>query len=742
MATRYKTSWISANPADRPKPVAGWGQTSWAGAKVGRSYNLVPLAIATGREYGWLGDDQVIDESKWPSHKNYRPGLKWSNDLTESKSYEMAKTHDMERQYEDLWKRSGGWGKTLGSASKWGTMLIADEVNLIPIGGQIYKAASVGTKIYQAAKTGAKWGAAYGVSEALLTNPARRARGQTELTYKELAVQATMASVAGAGLLAVLTGGAAGITAALMRKKKQNKSLRESMDITPEDADVLATSTKAVNEMTDIPTTSIDEMTPFATEQFTIKDIIDQGGVVHFNRNGQRTSLANEAIVSYTIDANGKVAVKVNGVRKKDMDAIRKNILADEISIEDLKAETQFKLPDRMEDYDFKRDKKGNYIFENVTFMGETFELPKRVRKKTITPRNLKRKIYLKRNIDGMHTTRKDVFEFDTTIAGAKRRARIEFDEFGNPKLLVKHSTVQGKVAKTEIFTPVEKAIPSIANPDVYAKIVFMDQIGKGSWLGKASATTDKILKKAKADVIKKKLEALENGTEYKLEKVIDETMQGLDYEGTEVEKIFNNKSLTHEQTVQAIKDSVYAMTPEQIKRAAKKIRETEKLNKINNTIKKDISIDQARKEIEILLRETEDAKRLELEGKNLEANTMWVKRQRQIRNRDVDGTFEYLKNKENIKAGQEWSKEFGPRRSGERALFFTKGGRLYRTSKKTALGQWDKSDRWTTDLTRIAEVLDMHFYSIDKNKTYKSLLNDEGEEYLKCAISEVLKLI
>ena len=58
--------------------------------------------------------------------------------------------------------------------------------------------------------------------------------------------------------------------------------------------------------------------------------------------------------------------------------------------------------------------------------------------------------------------------------------------------------------------------------------------------------------------------------------------------------------------------------------------------------------------------------------------------------------------------------------------------------------GAWDKSPKYTTNMSGIAELIDQHFYTLNKNQTYKGLLqaeNGEGEEYLKCAISEILKL-
>ena len=212
MASRYNTSWVSYNSADKPKTPGTAGRLALTGAASGRSYNLVPLLDSTlaGTGVGWY-DDTPIKEQDWPTHPNYRPGIEWTNDLTEAVSHHRAKTYDIEKRYEQDWNRATAWGKVAGTTSKYLTMFVADEVNLIPIGGQLVKAGSVLNNVRKAMMTGAKWGAAYGGAEAVLTNPARKVRGQEKLSGWELAGQASAAVLFGGVTLGAIAGISAGV---------------------------------------------------------------------------------------------------------------------------------------------------------------------------------------------------------------------------------------------------------------------------------------------------------------------------------------------------------------------------------------------------------------------------------------------------------------------------------------------------------------------------------------------------
>ncbi len=744
MAARYKTSWVSYNSADKPKEQAGAGRLSLTGIASGRSYNLVPLLDSTlaGQGVGWY-DETPIAEQDWPTHKNYRPGIEWTNDLTEATSFHRAKTYDIEKRYEQDWNRASAFGKVAGTTSKYLSMFLLDEVNLIPIGGQLVKAGSVLNNVRKAMWTGAKWGAAYGGAEAVLTNPARTARGQEKLSGWELAGQASAAVLFGGATLGAISGISAGVRNYRINRARDNEAIRRSLDVTPDEIEPVIEKAQAERsavakamEENGSKQTLVD--TEFAQQQFTARDIQNAGGKIMYDANGRRTSLLDNAKVIYEITPEGAVLVRTKSLRTRELEIFKKNILEEEFQIADQMSDTKF--PVREGDYEFVVDKNGNYVYEQIKIGAETIDTPKKKIKdpKDIIPRNILRKIFFKKDQDQMLQTRKDEFEF-TAYDG--ERQKIVFDDFGNPKLFVKEKTLEGKATNKDIFVPIEQANPNIKNPDQYAKLTFMMEIGLKRFLGPKAKPLTKIAKKVRRETTEKKLDALKRGENVEINTLMKDKMEKLDFEDTAIEKIYNNKALTHDETVQQIKDEVAAMAPEDVAKAKAKILKKEKdtgplvakideLQSVDNNIKL-----QAVKDIEVLLKDLE-AQKVDSEW-NINKQMQWVKEQRQIRNRDVDGVFEYLKNKDN----KEWTFETGEQRTGVRTLFYIKDGKLFKTSKKKLTGAWDKSAKYSTNMNGIAELLDMHFYTIDKAKTYKSLLDKDGEEYLKCAISEILKL-
>jgi|DEB0MinimDraft_6_1074348.scaffolds.fasta_scaffold01161_2 hypothetical protein len=747
MASRYNTSWVSYNSADKPKTPGTAGRLALTGAASGRSYNLVPLLNSTlaGTGVGWY-DDTPISEQDWPTHPNYRPGIEWTNDLTEAISHHRAKTYDIEKRYEQDWNRATTLGKIAGTTSKYLTMFVADEVNLIPIGGQLVKAGSVLNNVRKAVITGAKWGAAYGGAEALLTNPARKVRGQDTLSGWELAGQASAAVLFGGAALGTISGIAAGVRNWRINKANNAKLIRDSLDVTPDEtAPIVEQATKnktaidqAINQ-NGSKQTQVE--TDFASQQWTAKSINDAGGKVMYDANGRRTVVLDSAKVIYELTPDGKILVRTKGLRTNEIKTFKKNILNDEFEVYDSMSDVKF--PARQGDYEFVVDKDGQPVFEEMQIGQDTINTPKKKLKdaKDIIPRDIVRKIFFKKDKDQMLSTRKDEFEF-TSYDG--KRQKIVFDDFGNPKLFQRTKQLQGKATTKDIFLPIEQVEPGIKNPDLYAKITFMNEIGIKRFLGPRAKAIENIAKRVRRETSEQKLDALKRGENVEINTQMKTNITKLDYKDTEIDAIFNKKELTHDETVQQIKDEVASMAPEDVAKAKKKILKKEKdtgplVAKLDELTNVDDNIKlQAVKDIEVLLKDMQIAKQ-DTEW-NINKQMEWVKNQRQIRNRDVDGVFEYLKNKDNA----EWTFEAGEKRTGVRTLFFIKDGKLFKTSKKTLTGAWDKSPKYTTNMNGIAELIDQHFYTLNKNQTYESLLkaeNGEGEEYLKCAISEILKL-
>ena len=409
-------------------------------------------------------------------------------------------------------------------------------------------------------------------------------------------------------------------------------------------------------------------------------------------------------------------------------------------------SDTQF--PARQQDYELVTDKDGNPVYEDMKIGEEIISAPKKQLKKAedIVPREIVRKIFFKKDKNEMLQTRKDEFEFNSYDG---QRQKIIFDDFGNPKLFQRTKQLQGKATTKDIFLPIEQLNPGIKNPDLYAKITFMMEIGLKRFLGPRAKAIEKIAKRVRREASEQKLDALKRGENVEINEQMKETITKLDYKDTEIDAIFNKKELTHDETVQQIKDEVASMAPEDIAKAKKKLLKRQQKRQQKNTGPLVAKLDeltnvddniklQAIKDIEVLLKDMQIAK--QDNEWNINKQMEWVKNQRQIRNRDVDGVFEYLKNKDNA----EWTFEAGEKRTGVRTLFFIKDGKLFKTAKKTMTGAWDKSPKYTTNMSGIAELIDQHFYTLNKNQTYKGLLqaeNGEGEEYLKCAISEILKL-
>lgn len=121
-----------------------------------------------------------IEEQDWtPKNRYWREGLEWTPDLTVGGAAKLAEVYDLDRQYEYIKNRSGTFDNVMRGTLNIGTMMILDEVNLIPFVGQFakigqgIKATTTVGKAVQALTVGTKSKTAGGafVSGAIQTTP-------------------------------------------------------------------------------------------------------------------------------------------------------------------------------------------------------------------------------------------------------------------------------------------------------------------------------------------------------------------------------------------------------------------------------------------------------------------------------------------------------------------------------------------------------------------------------------------
>jgi hypothetical protein len=119
------------------------------------------IAIRDGRAntFGGMGADLLdsindetafINEEDWnPSNRFWRDTIDWTPDLTIGGAAKMAEVYDLDKEYDYISKRSGWFTGAMRGTLNIATMMVADEVNLIPIVGQF-------AKIGQGLKTGSR----------------------------------------------------------------------------------------------------------------------------------------------------------------------------------------------------------------------------------------------------------------------------------------------------------------------------------------------------------------------------------------------------------------------------------------------------------------------------------------------------------------------------------------------------------------------------------------------------------
>jgi hypothetical protein len=151
MVQRYTIGWVPQSKQSLPKPEAGIFENMGAAVKSGLNERFVALGIDAYNNYQAEKSELTIPEEEWTSSNIYwREGIDWTPNMTVDKAKIMSEIYDSDQQYRDLQDRTGFIGDALRGTTWFTTMMVADEINLIPFVGQIAKGAQLfkaGTKL-------------------------------------------------------------------------------------------------------------------------------------------------------------------------------------------------------------------------------------------------------------------------------------------------------------------------------------------------------------------------------------------------------------------------------------------------------------------------------------------------------------------------------------------------------------------------------------------------------------------
>ena len=159
MVARYQVGWTPQTRQDLPKPkINPFSLTNLGSAfSSGLNERWVAQGIDAYTEYKSNQSELTIPEEEWTSSNIYwRDGIDWTPNLTVDKAKLMADIYDSDKRYADIQQRTGMFGDALRGTTWFTTMMVVDEINLIPFFGQLAKGMQVikaGSKI---AKIGAK----------------------------------------------------------------------------------------------------------------------------------------------------------------------------------------------------------------------------------------------------------------------------------------------------------------------------------------------------------------------------------------------------------------------------------------------------------------------------------------------------------------------------------------------------------------------------------------------------------
>jgi|DEB0MinimDraft_6_1074348.scaffolds.fasta_scaffold00109_22 hypothetical protein len=447
MARRYNTIWKQDNPLNKPQTKPDTSRFLGNAWDFGRKETFTGLAKSAGSNFGLWGNQEKITETDWnETHPLYRPGIEWDHNMDVSKAYEMARNYDIERGYEEMYARASGGQQILGTTVKWGTMLLADETNLIPFVGGVAKGANLASKLWKGFKYGAVTGGAFGAAEVGLSVPAYDERGQEQLSFTEGVATIALATLLGGGIGMV----GEGFGHWVAKRKHQNK-VHQALDNDPnpniknsDEAD-LNPSSKRMRENekrtsvyparepiagVDIqPTTTKGKRLTIDLEQYNNQKLVENPPMpltkqelyqrskkqIVFDRFGKRlpSKYQNGRIVA-KLTPDGEIVFEIKKLTVFDLKVLRELLPTGEtFTIKNLDAKKSLRL----------KDADPVEVIED----GRTVsKVPKRSKAQETAIRNeanLEQEIVLRKDKSGVRQF--EVYEITTNVAGTRKRLRL-----------------------------------------------------------------------------------------------------------------------------------------------------------------------------------------------------------------------------------------------------------------------------------------------------------------------------
>ena len=340
MVQRYTIGWVPQSKQSLPKPKAGIFENMGAAVKSGLNERFVALGIDAYNNYQAEKSELTIPEEEWTSSNIYwREGIDWTPNLTVEKAKIMSQIYDSDQQYKDLQDRTGFLGDAIRGTTWFSTMMVADEINLIPFVGQIAKGAQLfkaGTKLAkfgnkvdvvgkgltklgiqrggfkEAIARGSVYTAGFSTAEQFALSPgAEKFRRNREVELKDQLTNVLLATATGGAI------GGAGFGIGKLFKKKD-----KGLGLTADDVDT-GTVNKVVNDMqtnnqkfdsinTTTETVNNLNRPDVDAEDFGQFTIDKNTGRQRFDENGLKTDDPNSAITINTNARTGAITISVN----------------------------------------------------------------------------------------------------------------------------------------------------------------------------------------------------------------------------------------------------------------------------------------------------------------------------------------------------------------------------------------------------------------------------------------------
>lgn len=215
MTRKVKLGWLP-NQNYTPLTKSTFSENQAMAYKAGRAETFGQMGLDLLNEK--LDESRFIAEEEWnPTYRYWREGLDWTPDMTEAGAKILAEVYDNDRNYDYVKERSTGITDLARRVTFGTTMMVLDEVNLIPFVGQFakigqgLKAGSMAAKILGPSKTwygavgkGAAQTTPFTVTESFLLYPdVERLRRQEDVSLARQFLNFSLGTAAGGALSGV-----------------------------------------------------------------------------------------------------------------------------------------------------------------------------------------------------------------------------------------------------------------------------------------------------------------------------------------------------------------------------------------------------------------------------------------------------------------------------------------------------------------------------------------------------------